>query len=142
MPNLVEDQLLETMNAILERITALPAQLRTMAVDAEWAQIPFHVKEGLFVPGLAAGTVLTFNPQTSGLELIQYVLFSVPTGATGTIVLGDMQIPVGAGTGILSPVSILLASGDLRSLTLAGGNGNAALWLMGRQQPTYGALAK
>lgn len=131
----------ELLRQIIAKLAGLPAQLRQSAADAAWASIPFTIQEWAWSQNLAAGVALPAAPQTAGLELIQSIVVSVPTGATGIVQLGINQLPVPAGVTVIAPVAFPVSSTDVRSLTIAGGAGAAALILSGTQQPTYGALA-
>lgn len=135
------DDTAELLRQVIAKLAALPAQLRQSAADAAWASIPFTVQEWAWSQALAQGGVLAASPQTAGLELIQSIVVSVPTGATGVVQLGINQLPVPAGVTVIAPVAFPVGSSDTRSLTITGGAGAAALILSGTQQPTYGALA-
>lgn len=131
----------ELLRQVIAKLSALPAQLRQSAADAAWTAIPFTVQEWAWSADLADGATLPAAAQTAGLELIQSVVVSVPTGATGVVKLGINQLPVPAGVTVIAPVAFPVGSSDTRSLTVTGAAGAAALILSGTQQPTYGALA-
>lgn len=130
----------ELSHNIVMQVNQIPEKTRQALTDHQWSTIPLYVSEKAFNAALGVGVPMIVPPITSGLEVITSVVASVPTGATGLITLGDLQLPIPAGLSIITSVQFTLLSADVRSLVLAGGGGAAALWLTGQCLPTYGVL--
>lgn len=130
----------DILQQILNGIDRMPAALRQGVADEIWARLPSVVDESQFVAALAPGVPLVVAPQYGTYEVITCVVASVPTGATGLVQLGSTIIPVGAGLSVMPHTRKILAQSDVRSLTIAGATGAAALWLTGEQQPTFGVM--
>jgi hypothetical protein len=128
------------MREVLERLATLPDAIRQTLTDHLWASIPVTVVENAYQAAMAPGD-LDVTAQTGGYEKITSIITAVATGATGLVTLGSVKIPVPAGTTYLGPISIVLATQDVRRLTTAGGTGDTALVLCGEQLPTYGVMA-
>ena len=125
---------------ILDRLADLPAALRQTLADHLWSEIPLAISESVYAAAQAANVPLAVNAQTSGLELVESIVACVPSGATGLIQLGSTFLPVGQGITVIAPVKLPLGTSDTRTLTVTA-QGPTALWLTGRQQPTFGVLA-
>lgn len=137
----------QLLQAALDRLSGLPEALRQTLTDHQWSLIPLFVDENVYAPAQPSGSPLYVKAQTSGLEQITSIVATIPEGATGTIQLGSMVIPISEGTTVIAPVQKLLATSDTRCVTFIAGDGQpsagpCALWLTGQQLPTYGVLAK
>jgi hypothetical protein len=141
----VHPELDEQLSRVLASIERMPEGMRQAVIDGLWGSIPETVDERLsqVLAAAAPGNALTVPAQTGGLELITCIIAAVPTGSTGVLQLGStFQLPLVAGVTALPELRCLLQSTDVRQLTIAGGAGGlSALWLMGKQLPTYGVLA-
>lgn len=81
-----------------------------------------------------SATALTVAPQTTNLFLVQAIIAVIPAGATGTLTLGPIIIPItGSFPPVLAPVKFLLAQPDQRTLTSSAA-GQLSLTLMGVQR--------
>lgn len=105
-------------------------------LDRLWAELTANVDERAW---LGSATVLQVAPQATGLVKITSVIATIPTDQTGTLVLGDWQMPLPAGVTVLPFVGILLNASDLRQLTSTGA-GALSLRLMGHVLPTRGVM--
>lgn len=134
----------DTLALALQQLAQLPELLRQTLTDHQWSTIPLTVEEFASLPAAVAGSVLSPQRQVDSLVLIQAIIVIVPTGAVGTLQLGNtFQLAFPAGVWPLPGISKLLQSSDIRSLTITGGAGGpAAVWLMGQQLPTFGVLGK
>lgn len=110
---------------------------RQAILDRLWSEIPADIDERDW---LASATSLTVAPQSTGLVKITSVIATIPTDQTGTLILGDWQMPLPAGVTVLPFVGMLLTASDLRQLTSTGA-GALSLRLMGVQLPTRGVFA-
>ncbi len=129
---------------VLDRLAGLPDAVRQAVADAAWAAIPLTVSEAnsAVLTNGGANPTLTLNRQVDGYFLVESVVAIVPAGATATVILGSLTLPVPAGVTSLPKLALTLAAGDTRSITLAGAGGLTALILSGRQMPTFGVLAR
>lgn len=127
--------------SVLDAVGRLPNQMRQKLAQSQWESIALTVDESNFSGALAIGGTLGLQPQFSQQVLITSIVAVVPPGATGTIILGGVTIPVLAGTTVIAPVQKQLGPNDVRSLTIAVAAGAAMLWITGQQLPTSGVLA-
>lgn len=142
-PGLVNPQQFRNLElrAIYELLSELPGTLRQGFVDDLWQHIPAYVSEFGFNAGAVAGTVVAAPAQYSTLEIIRSLVAVVPAGSTGLVVLGSLQIPLPAGVTSLAGFNHPMAPTDVRTLTISGGAGGAALlWVTGEQAPTFGVM--
>lgn len=128
---------------ILEQFNKMPDMLRQAITDQLWGDIPVTINESAFNPNLSIGGNVQAGAQTGFLELITWIGVAVPTGATGTLQLGNtFQFgPFPAGITVLPHMRCLLGPSDKRQLTIATAGGAAAIWLMGEQRPQIGVMA-
>jgi len=113
-----------------------------------WALIPSYILEWAYSPSATTlsssdvgtgGSYATLSAQTSELEYITSVLACVPSGQTGVVQLGTVNIPVGQGVTMLAPVNFPLFQADIRSLVVTSA-GPVGLYLAGQVAPTRGKL--
>ncbi len=109
---------------------------RQALTDALWARLPAYVQEDNYA---ASATQLNVQPQSSMLVRITFIFCWVPSGATGTLTLGRLQIPVDQGANQLQGCSILLSGSDPRQLNVSQA-GICAVLLTGEQVPEIGTL--
>jgi len=91
------------------------------------------------INGVAYQPMSTMQPQTSDLEVIESIIASVPSGATGLLQLGAVTIPLSAGTTPLPFLKIRLLPYELRALSSTSA-GPMAVVLMGHVYPTRGRM--
>jgi hypothetical protein len=109
---------------------------RQSLIDGLWARIPAYVFEMAYQP---SATSVTCSPQTRNMERITGILAVVPSGSTGTVILGQAIIPVVSGLNNLTGIGFLLNASDVRNLTITQA-GTLALYLFGEQLPLYGKI--
>jgi hypothetical protein len=109
---------------------------RQALVDALQARTPVYVEE--FGVLQNSGVRVVAAAQTRNLERISYVLAIIPAGQTGTLVLGNVTIPLPAGVTQLMNCCLLLEPSEVRSLTST--SGAPTLLLTGEQVPLYGKI--
>lgn len=131
----------ELLEEIMGRLAGIPDAVRQTLSDHQWAQIPLAINEYRYLASLAPGTPLTVLPQTGGLEQIQTIVASVPSGATANIQLHDLVIPVGAGVTVIQGICMILDQSSTRTLLTATATGPASLYLAGQQLPRFGVLS-
>lgn len=140
-PSTLEQQLL---GQILETLKTMPDQMRQSQTDHLWGEIPVTIEESAINLNAVAGSVLTVQPQTGGLELYTFIAATVPAGSTGILQIGNgtWQYPFPAGVTVLPFMRKFAFAGDRRILTIVGGAGGAAgILMMGEQRPTIGMMS-
>lgn len=111
-----------------------------------WSEIPSWIFEygysasALSVVSGPDNGVPTLSSMTSELEYITSVLAIVPSGDTGLIQLGGVNIPVGPGTNFFGPVRFPLFPADIRALTVTPNPGAIGIYLFGQVAPTRGKM--
>ncbi len=123
----------EAIRHIYETLDRLTTGRQAM-VDALWARIPVEITEHRYVA--TAKTVAT-APVTTQLVKVTSVVATLPTGATGTLQLGDLVIPLGQGVTNLIGLRVFLHQSDTRLLQSTKA-GPVSLTLSGEVAPTIG----
>jgi hypothetical protein len=123
--------------------TQLPDALRTALSEHLWAQIAVPVWEWASADAQPVGVPLVCTAQTQGgPELLTSVVYSLPAGATGTLTLGAMRVPVVGGAVVqLAPLNLLVESTAVRSITTSVA-GPVALFITGEQRPAFGVMSR
>jgi hypothetical protein len=112
-------ELTDAINSLSRDRAAIDSMATLAQYDEEYASTP-------------AGTTVNPQARTSNLFLVEYVLWSLPATAAGTLTLGDRVIPnLSAGVNSLG-VKILLQPGSVRQL-VSTVSGAVYLGLSGRQ---------
>lgn len=127
------------LDSFLSKLMALEAG-RQAYIDKLWASIPSYVQEDAY-SGLAGALVINAQPKTGQLYLATLVVVSVPTGSTGTLVLGDCTLPVPAGVTVIPGAAgaFLVSSTAPRQLTITP-TGVCSLHIIGQLLPTMGTM--
>jgi hypothetical protein len=135
----------ELLSKVLGKLTDLPSGMRQTLADHLWSSIPETVFEYGWNP---SATIVQAKKETDGIRRLTGLYTWCPPGQTGYVQVGNtILIPVPSGAFYMGPMSIIVESGDQRTLysgipgTNTGTAGFMFLGLWGQQLPRFGQLA-
>jgi hypothetical protein len=125
----------------MERLSGLPGALRQTLDDSLWQSIAADDYESSYSASQTKNVALVVQPKSTLIFRVECIVATIPSGATGTVQLGDVVIPIGQGLTAINGLRLQLAQGSTR-IVQSDTTGPCSLLLTGLQLPPYGVLSR